>query len=323
MRDYDKLQRRLATNRDPGDDKARLVPKADLYIAERLDWHGPLPSAHLYAYYKELGYSGSTYAALRLRYLSTIKDLSYKGKKYKQYLETPIQQFPINPGGYVPGNHRLVYSLGEGAVKFLKENTRYVGYHHGSTFEHQLGQSIITSEIELGTFKNRDFTFKPRHRVLSIDEYKVNLPELGDITFQDDGAFAINYGDRQDNFFIELDRSTEMSTKLLKNKKTVARMILQWHHFIQRPQSDVSEYRKQTGCTDNAYALFYFTNETRMKNVMEWFKEHSKGKGSRWVGFRYDGRFHGDKYPAPTVSLDNYHGEYLRVGHPPFKIDHI
>ena len=317
MKTHDALGRRFPNNLEPAGTKP-TAQKCDLVLFERLDWHGPLPTDHLYYLDRECGRKNRGGLQHRLRILCTETETAHGGR----YLDRPKDQYPSLRNGRVPRNYHAVYKLHDGAIKAL--DVRYNAYPHGGWFEHQLMQSIITAEIEIGTYQNRLYTFKPRHRIIKeANSYPVHLSwkEKGkffeaNTTLRPDAHFAINYGDEKErHYFVEVDRGTEVKEGVSMERKTIERSLRQYREFIGE-----RIYRETIKTDDGAFVLFVFINEQQMRNAMDILLELTEGKGNNYILFRCDERFAGKTFPAPMVSLNNWNGEWLRVKRDPVKI---
>jgi len=324
MKTHDALGRRFPNNLEPNGTKP-TAQKCDLNLFERLDWHGPLPTDHLYHLDRECGRKNRGGLQHRLRILCTERDTAHGGR----YLDRPKEQYPTLRNGRIPRNHHAVYKLHDGAIQALRDSTRYNGYPHGGFFEHQLMQSIVTAEIEIGTYSNRLLTFIPRHRIIrDSSSYPVHLlwNELDKRTKREmrmeattylrpDAHFAINYGDKTRQYFIEVDRGTEVREGVNRERKTIERSLRQYREFIGERQ-----YRDVLKTDDGAFVLFIFINEQQMRNAMDILLDITEGRGNNYILFACDERFAGKTFPAPMVSLKTWNKEYLRVKRDPVRI---
>lgn len=288
----------------------------DLYMFERLLWHGPLPTDHLFHFDGECGRKHKDMLQRRLRLLSEEPDTPHGGR----YLDRPRIQFPNLAGGYIPPNHHLVYALHDGAIAVLKENNRYHdGYTRGGWYEHQLMQSVVTAEIEIGTYAHRDYTFIPRHRLhKETHAYPVTIHEVGrygtnqlKLMLHPDDHFAIDYAGKFRHYFLEVDRGTEVRVGVSNARKTMERSLRQYREFI-----GGGLYKDMLKTDKGAFVLFVFVNEQQMRNALEILLKLTEGKGNNYMLFRTDTRFLGKTYPAPMVSLDNWDCEWFRAGRP-------
>lgn len=323
MKSHDVLGRRFPNNLEPSGSKP-TAQKCDLVLFERLDWHGPLPTDHLFHLDQECGRKSRNGLQHRLRLLCTEKDTGHGGR----YLDRPKDQYPSLRGGRIPRNHHAVYKLHDGAIAALKATTRYNEYPHGGWFEHQLMQSIVTAEIEIGTYKNRLYTFIPHHRVTKeVNKYPVRISwtekkkgreiAMEARTFlQSDAHFSIDYGSKQQHFFVEVDRGGEVKAGVDLERKTIERSLRQYREFI-----GGREYRDALKTDLGAFVLFVFINEQQMRNAMDILLGLTDNKGNNYMLFRCDDRFVGKTFPAPMVSLNNWSGQWQRAGRAPVYIN--
>jgi hypothetical protein len=309
MKLKDALGRALPTNVEPEEDDVIISPN-DITMLERLHWHGLLSTTHTF---KLTGKKDHNAHQTRMR-MMVRRNARAKIDGEMQDFGIPMKRVYDDRlgflGGWIPRNLHQVYELTPNGKKLLKALNRLRDYKHDDQFEHRLMRSTITAEIEIGVNKKRDYTFMPRHLVTNLPNGYVHEGR----PFYDDGMFAIDYGDVRKNFFLEVDRGTEVKEGMQK-RKTVERMIRQWHHFFKRPQSERSPYADlfHTERKDFGYTLFVFVNETQMRNAMA--IQNNVGD-SPYLLYRFDPRFAQKTFPAPMPSTAHFEGAWERVGHP-------
>jgi hypothetical protein len=130
----------------------------DLFLFERLMWHGPLPAPYLVEFSKRFGHKSAGRARDRLTDLSHEENTPHGGR----YLDKPAAQFPALPGGYVPRNHTVVYSQNAQSRRVLAECGRLAPGPQKGWWRHQLLLSCVTASIELAVME------RPRMRAKGI-----------------------------------------------------------------------------------------------------------------------------------------------------------
>jgi len=322
MRTHDSLGRQLPNHGISTGKRISELRGARAKLIECIHWFGRLSSAHAHAVLRTHGMINEKNRRVALTDLSR-EDKTPHGSRY---LYRPQEQFP-NPKKALFNRHlRLVLDIAPAGVRWLKETGRYVdGLLHGGHFDHQLMESCVLSEIYLGAENTQGYTFRPHHQLLrdTPNEYKVPIVYKGktiDTELRPDAHFAINYGETQRHYFLEVDRGSEQRGGVLLGKKTIERSLRQYRAFIGRLDGVHPLYHKALKTEDAAVVLFLFSKKSKMESAMKLLDEITEGKGNNYIGFRYDERFADPDFTPPEVSLLNWTEPWECLKRPPISI---
>ncbi|UCI07372.1 replication-relaxation family protein [Mesorhizobium sp. B1-1-8] len=305
---WDSLQRRMPV-RPVSTGKFITAMPRDLFLFERLNWHGPLPSPYLIEYSRYFGHKSIGRARDRLTDLGHEQNTAHGGR----YLDKPAAQYPQLPGGYVPRNHTNVYALTAASKKALAEAGRLVSTTHAGWWDHQLMVSCVTASIELAILANPSLGFIPRHQAIGDRQLSAVAPfthggRSHSLKLIPDQLFGIRYGDKKLYFLLEVDRSTELVSHGSFERKSFLRSFLQYRHFV-----GGQTYKQHYGIEEGMVVLFLTTTERQLQNMIDLVMRVTEGKGNNYVLFRCESRF-ATKGALPSPILDLVAGRWRRAG---------
>ncbi len=263
--------------------------------------------------------------------IQTITDLFHEDNNEDGdfYLERPAEQFPHAKIALQRRHLHLAHDLGLGGINFLKRKGKWrKEIVHGGHWEHQLQESTFLWEIFLGVKRaeKHGFTFKPHYQSAPMDcpnAYKVPITvdkKTIDTELKPDGHFLIDYATKGMHYFYEADRGTEQKEKVIKGKKTVERMLMQYRAFIGSVDGEKPIYKRVLNTDLPALVLMHFSKRSKKEAAMQLLHDMTKGNGNNFILFRDDERFADTEYPPPNLSYANWEGPWERVGRPPVHI---
>jgi len=316
MKTRDTQGRRFPNRLEPLGKTLREPNRARLDLLEKLQWFGALPSAHARAI---LNAGGMVSPRNQKQTLLDMASEEYEGSTL---LVRPSWQYPPKGMAWPSRHHHIIQDIGNAGIKLLKDKSRYVERKNDAHFYHWLMQSCTLSEFYIGASENRDYTFIPQHR-LTQKPLEFDLTIEGKKTvLKPDAYFAVDYGGKKRNFFLEVDRGNEQKEGVVAGKKTLERSLRQYYEFIRSRTNELSLFCQTLDDRSPVFALFIFTNPEVMKTAQRILTEKvTKGKGCNFILFRCDPRFAGKQYQAPQVSLDNWTSAWWRSERPDILIN--
>ncbi|ESZ51696.1 hypothetical protein X731_03675 [Mesorhizobium sp. L2C054A000] len=282
----------------------------DLFLFERLNWHGPLPSPYLIEYSRHFGHRSIGRARDRLTDLGHEQNTAHGGR----YLDKPAAQYPQLPGGYVPRNHTNVYALNDVSKKALAEAGRLVENTHAGWWDHQLMLSCVTASLELATLADPSLGFIPRHQAIGDRRLSAVVPFTHEgrshsLKLIPDQLFGIRYGDKKLYFLLEVDRSTELVSHGSFERKSFLRSFLQYRQFV-----GGQLYKKHYGMEEGMVVLFLTTTERQMQSMIDFVMCVTEGRGNNYVLFKSAHEFGGRGTVSSPPLLDLLLTPWKRAG---------
>ncbi len=310
----DELGRRFP-NRRRSTGKCIAPRVRDQLLFERLLWHGPLPAPYLVEYSRRFGYKSIGRVRDRLTDLFHETNTPHGG----QYLDRPLEQFPNLPGGYVPRNQTLVYSLNDQSRKALAECGRMAPGPYKGWWHHQLQLACVTASLELSIMASGG-AFIPRHELVGGQALKATAPIVHEGTTYSgslipDQLFGIRFPTGRLGFLVEMDRATEPVSDRTFKRKSFLRSALQYRTFIGQ-----RSFREHFGLDIGMLVLFVTTSQRQVERMIETVLDVTGGKGNNYLLFKALPELAG-RGRTPTRIFSELHTEpWLRAGYLPFSL---
>jgi hypothetical protein len=291
------------------------LSERDLKVLERLSWYPKLPTAYLRKYYDLWGHAHS---GDRISDLGSEENTRHGGK----YLDRPEGQWP--PLTYIDRKFHLTHELSDAGIAALKEVGRYQPFAHGGPYYHQLMNSCVGADLDLGAMEAGMFAL-PRHLCgnvvvsnLEFSFFREGDSRSGkyvmDYKPDDRTCFVFPSGKRR-HAIIEYDRATEsMSRKSFTNEKSILRMVVQ---MVELLGTDKFRRAYEIPQHEGMFGIIYTTTQKQFDAIIKTIDEVTGGCNYLAVKLlpQYAGK---GGFIAPKPDAQTFLGPYARCNRPDF-----
>lgn len=282
---HDRLNRRQRMRANSTGKRVTPQPR-DLLWMQKIHEHGPLSSAFLHAYSRQLCRNEKR-ARDRLTDLFNEDHTPHGGA----YLARPWQQFATFDARY----QQLVYELAPAAELTLKQQGLWQEKAGGASgpWKHRYMVAAITASIELAVKERDDIAYIPQHEILDRADANLRYPvpfenpatrkyETRDLI--PDALFGLEYRQGSEKsyrfFVVEADRGTEPTRTSRFDRKSHLRTLLQYREYVGR-----GLYKDHLNLTAGLLVLNVVTSKATMNGMLRLTGEISP-KGNSYQLFQ-------------------------------------